>query len=387
MRPKTFSRYRELRHRIHSYPELGFQEQRTSALVAEHLKSLGLDIETGIGGTGVVATVRKGRSGRAIGLRADMDALPIHEQNDVSYRSRVDGCFHGCGHDGHTTMLLAAAEMLVESTRFDGTVHLIFQPAEEGLGGALAMIDDGLFERFPCDAIFGMHNMPRLPVGQFAVRSGPFLAAADSFRIVLRGTGGHAALPHTTADPVVAAAHVVTAMQTLVSRNADPLHAVVFSVGQIRAGEANNVIPETVEMKGSVRFLDKEDQTRLSKRFRSMVKNVAAGFGVSVETFDYVNTFPVLINTEAETHQAIRAAIDVVGEENVATMAEPIMGSEDFASMLERVPGCYVLIGNGGGESACMIHNPKYDFNDEVIPIGASYWVKLVESLLPAQEP
>lgn len=382
MTPEVLSRYRKLRRLIHAEPELGFQEHRTSALVADQLRSLGLDVTTGIGGTGVVATISKGRAERTIGLRADMDALPMQELNEFAYRSRVENCFHGCGHDGHTTMLLAAAELLVHSAQFEGTVHLIFQPAEEGLGGAQAMLEDGLFERFPCDSIFGMHNWPRLPAGHFAVRSGPFMAAADSFRIVLRGKGGHAALPHTTLDPVVAAAHVITAMQTLVSRNADPLRSVVFSVGQIQAGVAHNVIPETAELQGSVRFLDRESQASLSARFRHLVESVAMGFGIAVEEFDYRNTFPVLVNAEVPTREAIRAGAAVAGEHNVSASAEPIMGSEDFAFMLQRVPGCYILIGNGGGDAACMIHNPHYDFNDEIIPVGASYWVKLVETVL-----
>ena len=374
--------YTEIRRRIHSHPELGFRERETSALVVRHLQALGVDVEAGIGETGVVGTIRKG-NGRSIGLRADMDALPLQEQNDCTWRSAIDNRFHGCGHDGHTAMLLAAAELLIRSARFDGTVHLIFQPAEEGLGGAQAMIDDGLFERFPCDSIFGMHNMPRLPAAHFAIRSGPFLAAADSFRIVLRGKGGHAAMPHTTVDPVIAAAHIVTSIQTLVSRNTDPLRSAVFSVSRIRAGEANNVIPETVELAGTARFLDREHRQMLSGRFESLVRNVAAGFGVTVETFDYVNTFPLLVNAEEQTRHAISAAVAIAGADHVITNAEPIMGSEDFAVMLEHVPGCYILIGNGGGESACMIHNPNYDFNDRIIPAGARYWTKLVETLLP----
>lgn len=374
--------YSDIRHRIHRQPELGFEEEQTSTLVIEHLRGLGLDMETGIGKTGVVATLKKGNSRRVIGLRADMDALPIQEDNDLAYRSQVENCFHGCGHDGHTTMLLAAAELLTKSAQFDGTVHLIFQPAEEGLGGAKAMIADGLFERFPCDSIYGMHNMPRLPVGSFAIRPGAFMAAADSFRIVLRGSGGHAAMPHTAIDPVVAAAHIITAMQTLVSRSTDPLQSSVFTVGSIHAGEANNVIPDFAEIRGSARFLDGAVQAELTAKFRKLVNHVAEGLGVTVETFGYDNTFPVLLNAEEETRHAIRAATDIVGEAHVATNAVPIMGSEDFAAMLEAVPGAYIFIGNGGGDNACMIHNPSYDFNDDAIPLGASYWVRLVENLL-----
>lgn len=380
---ERLARYTELRRRLHAHPEIGFEEHETARLVQAHLESLGIPFESGIGGTGIVATLRRGKSTRTIGLRADLDALPIQELNEFEHRSKVPGKFHGCGHDGHTAMLLAAAELLATEARFDGTVHLIFQPAEEGLGGARAMIADGLFQRFPCDRIFGMHNMPRYPAGSFAVRSGAFFAGADKFTVRIRGQGGHAAMPHLTIDPVVAAAHIITALQTLVSRNTDPIHAAVVTVGAVHAGEAHNVIPETAELRGTVRFLDPALGPQLEGRVHEVVANTAAALGCSAE-IEYESTFPVLVNHRAETALAIQAARAVAGADAVITEAPPIMGSEDFAAMLEEVPGCYILIGNGGGEDACMVHNPHYDFNDAIIPAGAAYWVRLVEIVLPA---
>jgi len=377
--------YASLRQRIHAQPELGFEERETAALVVKHLQRLGIDFEPGIGKTGIVATLKRGSSDRAIGLRADMDALPIQELNQFEYRSKVANRFHGCGHDGHTTMLLAGAELLADAARFDGTVHLIFQPAEEGLGGAQAMIDDGLFERFPCQQIFGMHNMPRYPAGSFAVRPGPFFAGADRFTVEVKGSGGHAAMPHLAVDPVVAVAHIITTVQTLVSRNSDPLKSSVFTIAAVHAGEAHNVIPESAVLRGTARFLEAAHGEHLGQRFRKLVADVAGAFGCSVD-IDYEPTFPVLVNHETETAVAIQAATAVAGAEHVDVNAMPIMGSEDFATMLEHVPGCYILIGNGGGEAACMVHNPHYDFNDEIIPAGANYWVKLVERVLPAEQ-
>jgi hippurate hydrolase len=377
------ARYTELRRRLHAHPELGFEERETARVVQAHLESLGIPFEAGIGGTGIVATLQRGKSQRTIGLRADLDALPIQELNEFEYRSKNPGRFHGCGHDGHTTMLLAAAELLAADARFDGTVHLIFQPAEEGLGGARAMIADGLFRRFPCEQIFGMHNMPRYPAGSFAVRAGAFFAGADRFTVRLKGRGGHAAMPHLAVDPVVAAAHIITALQTLVSRNTDPLHSAVVTVGAVHAGEAHNVIPETAELRGMTRFLDPALGRALERRVREVVTGTATALGCSAE-IDYESTFPVLVNHRAETALAIEAARAVAGADAVLTEAVPIMGSEDFAAMLEEVPGCYILIGNGGGEDACMVHNPRYDFNDAIIPNGAAYWVKLVETARPA---
>lgn len=374
--------YTTLRRRIHAQPELGFEETETSAAVIEHLEALGIEVATGVGRTGVVATISRGNGGASIGLRADMDALPIQELNSFEYRSRFANRFHGCGHDGHTTILLAAAELLVR-TKFNGTVHLIFQPAEEGLGGAQAMMDDGLFERFPCKRIFGMHNMPRYAPGCFAMRSGAFFAGADTFKIAIQGRGGHAAMPHLTIDPIVIAAQMISAIQTLVSRGTDPLDSAVITVGAMNAGTTHNVIPETAELRGTIRFLDTDHRDQLEQRLTEMVNNIAAAFGAQVD-IDYRATFPVLVNSAAETEFAQRAATLIAGETNVVSNAPPIMGSEDFASMLNQIPGCYILIGNGGGNDACMVHNPHYDFNDSIIPIGASYWVRLVETVLAA---
>jgi amidohydrolase len=377
-----FSHFTELRRRIHSRPELGFQEHETAALVVAELRRLGLEPETGVGGTGVVATIRRGSGKGSIGLRADMDALPMRERNTFAHRSQFDDRCHACGHDGHVAMLLAAAQALSRSVAFDGTAHLIFQPAEEGLGGARAMIDDGLFERFPCDAIFSMHNMPRLPAGSFAMRSGPFFAASDSFRIVVRGRGGHAAMPHLAVDPIVAAAHIVTAAQSLISRNTDPLQAAVFTFGEFHGGTAGNVIPDHVELRGTARFLDAVLQETLATRFQQLVRDTAAALGATAET-EYLRGFPVLVNAGAQTQLALRAAEAVAGADQVQRNAAPLMGSEDFAVLLQQVPGCCILIGNGGGADACMVHSPHYDFNDEIIPAGAAWWVRLVETALP----
>jgi hippurate hydrolase len=382
MTPERLRRYREVRRTIHRHPELGFEERRTSELVASHLESLGLEPVRGIGRTGVVATIRKGIGARSIGLRADMDALPVQELGDIEHRSTIQSCFHGCGHDGHTVMLLAAADLL-RSARFDGTVHLIFQPAEEGLGGAAEMIADGLFERFPCDEIYGLHNMPGIPAGQFATCPGPFFAGADRFEIEVRGRGGHAAMPHRSIDPIVVCAHIIVALQTIVSRNSDPLSAAVVTVGAVQAGNAFNVIPESARLRGTVRYLDPAQASDLRRRLATIVEHVAKGFDADA-TLDYAPVFPVLVNHAAPTANAIGAATSVAGEAAVRAHAVPIMGSEDFATMLERVPGCYVLIGNGEGSPACMLHDPRYDFNDDIIPTGAAYWVRLAESVLKA---
>lgn len=381
MTDTQLSRYTLLRRRIHARPELGFDEAETAAVVAAHLGALGLQVHTGIGRTGVVASIRKGLSRRSMGLRADMDALPLQELNAFAHRSCTDGRFHGCGHDGHTTMLLAAAEMLACSTGFDGTVHLIFQPAEEGLGGAQAMLDDGLFERFRCDEIYGMHNMPGLAPGAFATRAGAFFAGADTFRLTVKGRGGHAAFPQTTVDPILVCAHIVTALQSVVSRNVSPLTAAVLTIGEIKAGSAPNVIPETAQMRGTLRFLDPAHRETLRTRLRCISEHVAAGFGASAE-IECWPSFPVLVNASTQTIKAARAAVAVAGETAVVRDAEPVMASEDFAAMLQQVPGSYVLI--GAGQQSPMLHNPHYDFNDDIIPIGARYWTQLVQTVLPA---
>jgi len=379
---RSHTRLTDIRRDLHTYPELAFAEHRTADLVAGHLESLGIDVHRGIGRTGVVGVVRgRGRSLRAIGLRADMDALSIQERNEFAHQSRIAGCMHACGHDGHTTMLLGAAEALVAHPDFDGTVYLIFQPAEEGEGGARAMIEDGLFERFPMEAVFGMHNWPGMPAGQFGVHAGPVMASADRFDIVVTGQGAHAAMPHLGVDPVVAGAALVQAIQTIVSRGVDPLDAAVVSVTQFHAGEAYNVIPERAELCGTVRAFDAAVQDRVEASLRRVCEGVAATFGVSVD-FEYRRGYPPTVNAAEEAALCAEAAIALVGGENVATDIRPSMGAEDFAYYLEKKPGCYVWIGNGAGEGGCMLHNPHYDFNDEIIPSGVAYWVELAHRVL-----
>ncbi len=371
-----------IRRDIHAHPELAFAEHRTADLVARHLESLGIEVHRGVGRTGVVGVVRgRGKGLRAIGLRADMDALSIEERNDFEHRSRHPGCMHACGHDGHTTMLLGAAEALVAHPEFDGTVYLVFQPAEEGEGGARAMIADGLFERFPMEAVFGMHNWPGMPAGHFGVHAGPVMASADRFDITVRGQGAHGAMPHLGTDSVVAGAALVQAIQTIVSRTLDPLDAAVVSVTQFHAGEAYNVIPDRAELSGTVRAFDAAVQTRVEESLRRVCAGVAAAHGVQIE-LAYRRGYPPTVNTAAEAAVCAEVAIALVGEENVATGMRPSMGAEDFAYYLQKKPGCYVWIGNGPGEGGCMLHNPKYDFNDEIIPNGAAYWVALVHRIL-----
>jgi hippurate hydrolase len=379
-----------LRRDIHRHPELAFEEHRTAALVADKLQGWGWAVERGVGGTGVVGTLVRGRRGRSLGLRADMDALPIDEASGVEWSSRQAGVMHACGHDGHTAMLLAAARHLAEQGRFEGTLHLIFQPAEEGGGGALRMMQDGLFERFPCDAVFAMHNMPGLAQGHFAFREGPAMASSDYATVTLTGFGGHGAMPHRTADPVVAAASIVMALQTIVSRNIDPLHAAVVTVGALHAGKANNVIPATATLELSVRALDREVRATVERRVKRLVAAQAESFGVTAHV-DWKPGYAVLVNTPAETALARDVALDLVGPDQVTLQGPPLTGSEDFAFMLERVPGSYLLIGNGTGEGAgeggCMVHNPGYDFNDGNIGIGSAYWVLLAERFLAAKGP
>ena len=379
---------RAWRRDIHAHPELGFQESRTAALVADKLQALGLQVTRGVGKTGVVGTLRAGSSARAIGFRADMDALPIAEANTFEHRSRHAGVMHACGHDGHTAMLLAAARHLVEQGSFDGTLHLIFQPAEEGGGGALRMMEDGLFERFPCDAIFAMHNMPGVEQGRLVLREGAAMASSDYVTITLTGIGGHGAMPQHAADPIVAAASIVMALQSIVSRNIDPLHAAVVTVGALHAGKANNVIPASATLELSVRALDREVRATLEKRIKALVAAQAESFDVKAR-IDWKPGYAVLVNTPAETAFAREVAIELVGAEQVTLQGPPVTGSEDFAFMLERVPGSYVLIGNGVGsgigEGGCMVHNPGYDFNDRNIGIGSAYWVLLAERFLSAE--
>lgn len=379
------ARYAALRRDIHAHPELAFDEHRTAGIVADWLANAGIEVHRGLAGTGVVGVLRAGTSARAIGLRADMDALPLQEANTFAHRSAYDGRMHACGHDGHTAMLLAAAEHLARTRNFDGTVHFIFQPAEEGEGGARVMIEQGLFDRFPMDAVFGMHNWPGLPTGHFAVHRGPVMAGADQFDIVLRGRGAHAAMPHQGADPVVAGAVLVHALQTIVSRNLDPLESGVLSVTRFHAGEAYNIIPEQATLGGTVRTFCARTQLQMEDAMRRACEGIAATFNVDA-TLEYRRGYPPTINTAQESAVCAQVAARICGKQHVHTDVAPSMGAEDFAFMLRERPGCYVWLGNGAGEGGCMLHNPHYDFNDEVLPIGATYWVKLTERLLNASD-
>ncbi|HTR05472.1 MAG TPA: M20 aminoacylase family protein [Paraburkholderia sp.] len=372
-----------LRHEIHAHPELGFEEFVTSDLVAQRLTQWGYEVHRGLGGTGVVGTLKVGDGARRLGLRADMDALPIHEATGLDYASRIPGKMHACGHDGHTAMLLAAAKHLAQSRNFNGTLHLIFQPAEEGLGGAKRMLDEGLFERFPCDAVFAMHNMPGFPAGKLGFRAGPFMASSDTVVIDIDGRGGHGAVPHKAIDPVVVCANVVLALQTIVSRNVPPLDMAIVTVGAIHSGDAPNVIPQTAQMKLSVRALRPEVRDLLQERITALVNAQASAYGATAR-IDYQRRYPVLVNDEAMTALAQDVARDWLGEEGLIGDMAPLTGSEDFSFLLERCPGSYLIIGNGDGEGGCMVHNPGYDFNDDCLATGAAYWVQLTERFLRA---
>lgn len=373
--------FTEIRHDLHAHPETAFEEIRTAETVAGYLREWGYEPVTQVGETGVVATYRNGAGG-VIGLRADMDALDLQELNDFSHRSTIPGKMHACGHDGHTTMLLAAARYMAEHSPCQGTVHFIFQPAEENEGGAPRMIEDGLFERFPVDQVFGMHNFPGIPVGQFAVRPGPLMAAFEIFDITVRGIGGHGAMPHLSRDPVVASAALVSSLQTIVSRNLDPLRNRVLSVTRINGGSAYNIIPEEVKLAGSLRYFEDVDGDLLRDRIQAVCDGIASAHDVRIDVkFDarYVS----LVNERAATAVAVETMQSIVGDTNVDANTTPIMGSEDFAFMLKEKPGCYVLIGNGTeGSGGCMVHNPRYDFNDEIIPLGATYWVELCKRIM-----
>jgi hippurate hydrolase len=369
-----------LRHSIHAHPELGFEEFATSERVAQSLTQWGFEVSTGVGRTGVVATLKNG-GGRSVGLRADMDALPIQETTGLPYASRIDGVMHACGHDGHTATLLAAARYLAQTRAFNGTLHLIFQPAEEGLGGARKMLEDGLLERFPCDAVFAMHNVPGYPAGHLGFYSGPFMASADTVTIKIIGHGGHGAVPHKAIDPVVVCASIVIALQSIVSRNVNPQDMAIITVGSIHAGSASNVIPVFAEMSLSVRALTPEVRRLLELRITELVEGQAASFGAQAH-IDYQHCHPVLINDPEQTAFARQVAQDWLGEGQMIDDLRPFTASEDFAFILEKCPGSYLVIGNGQGDSGCLLHNPGYDFNDACLPIGASYWVKLVEGFL-----
>jgi hippurate hydrolase len=374
-----------LRRDIHRHPELGFEETRTSELVAQRLREWGYEVTCGLGGTGVVGQLRRGSGSKSLGLRADMDALPIHETTGLPHASCHAGVMHACGHDGHTAILLAAAKDLAKHGRFNGTLNLIFQPAEEGLGGAKKMMEDGLFERFPCDAIFALHNMPGFPVGQILLRDGATMASSENITITLEGVGGHGAMPHHAADPVVASAAIVLGLQTIVSRNVPPLQMAVITVGALHAGQANNVIPQTATLRLSVRTLDREVNQMVKRRIQELVSAQATSYGVQAR-IDFHGGYPVLVNSLPETEIARAVARELFGEQQVVSQTDPLTGSEDFAFMLEKVPGSYLLIGNGdrttGGHGACMVHNPNYDFNDDNIAIGGAYWSSLAERFL-----
>ena len=372
------------RRDIHAHPELGFEETRTAGIVAEKLTEFGFDeVHRGVGKTGVVGVLRAGSSTRRIGLRADMDALPMAETNTFAHRSNYTNKMHACGHDGHTTMLLGAARYLAATRRFDGTVNFIFQPAEEGVGGALAMINDGLFERFPCDTIFGMHNRPSLAVGRFNVKPGPMMAGGAFFDIHVSGKGAHGARPETGVDALMVAAHIAVAMQTVVSRNIAPLEPAVVSITMISAGDAYNVIPQTAHMAGTARAFSRDVMQGIEAAMRRVAKGVAEGLGATAELV-FRSNFAPTINDAEQAAFAASICDEIVGPENVNRNPPLVMGSEDFAAMLERVPGCYLNIGNGGQAGGCEVHNPGYDFNDAALPLGAAFFARAVETKLKA---
>jgi hippurate hydrolase len=382
---RTADDFTAIRQQIHQHPELGFEEFKTSELIAGKLTQWGYDVRRGLGGTGVVGQLRRGQGGKRLGLRADMDALPIQERTGLAYASGRPGIMHACGHDGHTAMLLAAAQYLAQEADFSGTLNLIFQPAEEGGGGAVRMMDDGLFEQYPCDAIFAMHNGPGTPQGHLVFREGPMMASSDYVTITLHGVGGHGAEPQHAADPIVAASSIVMALQTIVSRNAPPLEMAIVTVGALNAGHANNVIPDSAVLELTVRALTREVRALLERRIRALVAAQAESFGVRAE-IDYRRGYAVLVNTPAETQFAREVALELVGAEHVVAEGPALTASEDFSFMLEKVPGCYLIIGNGNGAGAggCMVHNAGYDFNDRILPVGAAYWARLAGRFLVA---
>jgi amidohydrolase len=379
-----------IRRDIHAHPELCFEETRTADVIAKALTDWGIPIHRGLGTTGVVGIVKgtAGTSTRAVGLRADIDALPMTEKNSFAHASTHAGKMHACGHDGHTAMLLAAAKHLSKNRHFDGTVYLIFQPAEEGGGGAREMIKDGLFDKFPMEAVFGAHNWPGMKVGQFALKNGPCFASSNEFRIVIRGKGSHAAMPHNGIDPVPIACQLVQGFQTIITRNKRPIDAGVISVTMIHAGEATNVVPDSVEIQGTVRTFTLEVLDLIEQRMKEVAENLCAAFDAGCE-FEFTRNYPPTINHPAETEFVRGVMADVVGTDNVQEF-EPTMGAEDFSYFLLEKPGCYFLIGNGDGShrigghgmGPCMLHNPSYDFNDDLIPLGATLWVRLAEQWL-----
>ncbi|AKJ67073.1 amidohydrolase [Pandoraea thiooxydans] len=379
-----------IRHDLHAHPELGFEELRTARIVAETLERFGIEVHRGIGRTGVVGVIpgRATGSGRMIGLRADMDALPIVEENEFGHRSTRHGLMHGCGHDGHTTMLLGAARYLAQTRNFDGTVALIFQPGEEGCGGASAMLEDGLFERFPCDEVYGMHNWPSLPPGKIGINPGPMMSACDRVEIRIEGRGGHGAHPYMAVDPIVAAGHIIAASQTIVARNVNPFDSAVVSLCAVEAGNAKafNVIPHTATLIGTVRTFNPLTQDMVEARLRTLCTQVAMAFGATA-TVEYVRMNPATINTPHLAQFVADVAQTLVGADNVIRDLPPSMGSEDFAFMLQRKPGAYVRIGQGGLEGGCVLHNTRYDFNDDILPLGSALFAALAERSMPLTAP
>ncbi|SMB28312.1 Hippurate hydrolase [Sterolibacterium denitrificans] len=392
--PELVPRIAAIRRDLHAHPELAFGEWRTADIVAAHLERLGLTVRRGLAGTGVIGTLQAGNGRCAIGLRADMDALPLEELNCFAHRSTHPGQMHACGHDGHTAMLLGAAEALTalrHEGRFEGTVHFIFQPAEEHEGGARVMLEQGLLEAFPLDAVYGLHNWPGLPIGEMAVMAGPVMAGADRFEILVTGRGGHAAMPQQTTDTVLAGAALVQALQMLVGRNTDPLEPAVLSVTRFHAGHADNVLPEKAQLGGTVRTFSAAQQALMESGMRRICAGIAAAHDVEVQ-LEYARGYPPAINSAAEAALCAEAAARALGRERVRRDLRPSMGAEDFAYLLQARPGCYVWLGNGvgvagqagSGRAGCMLHSPHYDFNDAIIPLGIAYWVRLVERALPA---
>jgi len=375
-----------VRRDIHAHPELAFEEKRTASLVADKLTAWGVKVHRGIAKTGVVGVIsgKKTGSGRGIALRADMDCLPMHEMNSFEHKSRNEGRMHACGHDGHTTMLLGAARYLAETRNFDGTAYLIFQPAEEGGGGGEVMIREGLFENFPANEIYGLHNWPGLPPGKLAVRAGPVMAATDEIQITVRGRGGHGAMPHLVVDPVLASAHIITALQSIASRNVNPIDAVVVSICSLATSQVGvfNVIPDHVKLVGTVRSFQPQTRELAERRLREIATKTAEALGATAEV-TYARGYPATINSVREAQFAAQVGKRLFGAENVITEHEPTMGGEDFSYMLQERPGAYVFLGQGGAPGGCFLHNPNYDFNDEVIPLGAGYLAALVEEGLP----
>jgi amidohydrolase len=374
------------RHHLHQYPELSFKEKITSDYIASVLQSYDIEIHRGLAVTGIIATVHGQRDGNVIGLRADMDALPIQELNDFSYKSVHDGKMHACGHDGHSTMLLGAAIYLKENNDFSGTVHFIFQPAEEGGGGGRVMLEEGIFDKFPCQAVYGMHNFPGIAEGQFAVHDTAVMAANETLNISIKGKGGHAAMPDKCIDPVVVGAQIISALQSVVARNVAPLNSAVVSITMVNAGTVSNVVPDDMQLTGSLRYFSKQVGDEVKEKIKNIVEGVSQSMGASA-TFESVPNYPATINTPKHAEVCANAAAMIVGENNVLRNEQPTMGSEDFAFLLNASEGAYIWIGNGlvpedSPKGGCLLHNTQYDFNDEILPIGASYWIQLVKNIL-----